>query len=247
MLPAKVALSSGKGYSSVYQFSREDAKTIRARGHSRGLKEFKVYAERLWLDIDDEDLVVAKQRFEEMCTKFGGYDKIGYFSGKKGYHLGIKIEPMYGLDVPYSHKKWIRDNAIVTDESLYQHGRLFRNPGCIHESTGKPKTRVVATEGATLQIPLVIEPAKVPPPLFTEGYTETDVFRDNLIRALTIIENPPAQGMRHTTLWSFSQSMCESGASYQLAYEMASYLNNTFDNPKDDEELERAVRQGYGI
>lgn len=247
MIPADVALTSGLGYCSVYQFAKEDALEIRKSNCSRGFKQYKVYSEWLWLDIDDENIAEAARRLNSLREYFNGFTTLAYFSGKKGYHLGVKIEPMYGLHVPYSQKKWIRDNNIDTDESLYQHGRLFRNPGALHESTGRRKTLLYTTEGDTLTIPLVIEPAKrIPPAEFSDDYTESDIFRDNLLKVLSIVESPPRQGMRHTTLWGFACDMLNCGASYTLTLELALYINNTFPLPKDYKDVELAVNQAYG-
>ena len=245
MIPAKNALSSGEGYSSIYQFRKEDAKEIMARGHSRGLKEYSVYSEWLWIDIDDGDLDEARRRFDELAEKFNDYQKVGFFSGKKGYHLGIKTEPMYGRHVPYSHRKWVQENGVDADESLYQHGRLFRNVGATHEATGKRKELILETEGKELVIPTVIEPVRVPKAIFTEDYAQSDVFREALLTIIQKIEVSPRQGMRHTTMWGISKDLCEAGASYELAEALMLYLNDTFTHPKDNTEVVLATEQGY--
>ena len=245
MLPAIQSLQSGIGYSSIFQFSKEDALEIRNVGSSKGLKRFAVYAEWIWFDIDDENIAEAAYRYRELVERFSEYEKVGYFSGKKGYHLGVKIDPMYGRNVPYSHRRWVRENNLVVDESLYQHGRLFRNVGAIHESSGLKKRMLLKTEGKTLHIPTVIEPVRSTPE-YTESYSNEDIFRANLYRAILMIENPPDQDIRHTRLWGWAQDMCDNGVPYELTLALAKHVNGMFPTPKTDEEVEVAVDQGYG-
>ena len=96
MLPVEQALKRDIGFCSLFWFKKEDALEIRKRGNSKGFKEYAVYAEWLWIDIDDDCLETAKVRFDEVVQSFKGYRMLGYFSGSKGYHLGVQIEPMFG-------------------------------------------------------------------------------------------------------------------------------------------------------
>ncbi len=246
MLPVEQALSVGVGYCSLFWFKKCDALVIRDRGSSKNLKEFAVYAEWLWIDIDDEDPVKAKQRFDEIVEKLRKYPILGYLSGKKGYHLGVKIQPMYGRHVPYSHKRWLNENEIECDESLYQHGRLFRNIGASHEETKRPKQLVLEDlSGDPLLIPTVIEQVKYEA-IVTEDWSDSDQFRESLLRTIQTIEQPPKQGMRHTTFWSIASNLHDCGASFELAYELLCYVNRTLTHPKEEEEVERAIRDAYG-
>lgn len=246
MLPVDTALASHQGYSSVYWFYPEDAKAIRETGKSRDFKQYPVFSNRLVLDIDrDHNFCEAVEALNQLREQFKDYEYEVFFSGKKGYHMIIATNDMSGTNVPHSHRHWIETNNIPVDLSIFQHGRLFRNDGALHEKTGRRKFKLYSNKGKKLHIPLVIPPVKVDPAQFTDDYGDKELFADTLLKAMMVIERPPKEGMRHTTFWGVATDLANAGANYDLALELCLYLNNTLPESKDDKDVEIAVEQAY--
>ncbi len=146
------------GYSSVYMFDESAANEIKDRGHSGGLSDYVVYADRLVMDLDDGDLQLAA--IEKLLQAKGlGYDV--WASGGKGYHVYLKHDLIGSIHLPFSHKSVVRSLGINCDESLYQHGRLLSLPGRVHPKTKRKKTFVKSVPGSDVDVPIVERPGPV--------------------------------------------------------------------------------------
>ena len=233
------------GYSSVYWFKFEDILSFRARGKSDGLGVLPVYAERLWIDIDREDDSTAA--YNDMQTTSNWLQKQGYahstwFSGGKGYHICVKIKPMFGNAVPYSQKEWVLANIpVAVDKSLYQHGRILSNPGRVHEKTGESKKRIGFFLGETLEIPLLELPFERAAPLPASEENKHQGF----LRCARLLMNEPDQGDRHTELWSTASQLCGAGVPQELTLGMLQWINQQWKNQKKFDDVSRAVLQAY--
>lgn len=228
------------GYSSLYAVSEEDARIIQNEGHSRNRDRFKVYSDTLYMDFDDGDATLwnALPKLLELNAPL----KI-YFSGKKGYHVALPIQPMYGHNVPEFQKVFVTKLGIACDHSLYQHGRLFSNPGRVHPKTGVPKHLILELfEGEALKIPefIVVEKKKK-----IDLEKDIDHLRFGLMRLLQLIANEPMIGDRHTGIWGCATTLRDAGLSEEAALEILSMVNESWKNSKDPEEIEAAVTQGY--
>lgn len=233
------------GYCSVYAFSKQDADSITKSKSSVGFGQYSVYADRLWIDLDGDTKDIAEtllSRAKSVLDSRGlGYTV--WFSGKKGYHICIKITPMYGVDVPYSQLCYVRDTlAIECDYSLYQHGRIISNPGRKHPDTGIRKHLVETVVGTELQIPTVAKPFTS---TVVEELNDVDKATLGLHRVQMMILDSPnlLNGMRHTTLWKTAMSCFEAGMSDELVKELMLYANRFFESQKTESEVLRAVEQ----
>lgn len=237
------------GYCSVYQFNAMDAHLIRAQKHSRDLGRFSVYTDRLWIDIDaandsPQAIEDAKQYTRQLAADFKqqGLDFTVWFSGKKGYHICIKIHPIEGHGVPHSQLVYVRDTMKLTcDYSLYQHGRLLSNPGRLHPKTGIKKHRIMENSGTLLSIPLISPPERLA--LDTATLSSSDKARIALSRVQNLILDAPLPGMRHQNLWSAAMQLIDANMSDELAFGLLYYANEFFPEPKPKEEIWRAVQQ----
>jgi hypothetical protein len=254
MVPRSSALDfynrSDSGYFSVYLFDSAAAFAIRAQGDSKGFARFPVYSDRLWIDVDAADSSEAEvsrvrnyvrdltRQFQCQDLNFTVWD-----SGSKGYHIAIKIEPMFGKDAPWSQMIYVQQSLKVTcDYSLYQHGRLLSNPGRVHPKTGRKKTKVYSHQGTTiLSIPTVLAPTKID--VDSDSLTNADLGRIALNRVSSLLLDAPLPGMRHTTLWSTASQCLEAGLNEDTVCGLLSWVNKMLPSPKTDEEVKRCVTQ----
>lgn len=238
------------GYCSVYKFDGVAAATIRAQGNSQGLSRFPAHSDRLWIDLDAADSSeAAKEKTRaytrEITKQLQARDlKFSvWFSGSKGYHIAIKIHPMSGLDVPFSQLEFVRNElSLECDYSLYQHGRLLSNPGRLHPKTGMKKHKVYQFDGGTLlSIPILQAPKKQI--VASSSLTAQDLARIGLSRVSSLIQSPPLPGMRHQSIWSAASQCLEAGMSKDLVFGILCYANSLFPDPKEQDEILRAVTQ----
>lgn len=231
------------GYCSVYQFTQTDAFAIRAGGRSKDFGRLSVYADRLWMDFDgkdltDESVAEAKSRTQAAAKilKNLGASFTVWFSGGKGFHICTKIQPMDGIGVPYSQSQYVTALGVVCDMSLYQHGRLLSNPGRLHKKTGKRKELIHTHTGDTLlQIPYS-EPLVTTLPNLG-NMSSSDKAKLSVLRMLSILNNPPETGMRHTRMWSWAMSAFESGLSEDWIWQNLLLINSLLPDPKSIEDV----------
>lgn len=238
------------GYCSVYAFDAAAAFAIRSQSNSQGLGRFPVYSDRLWIDIDaanstTEEIERVKaytrtltRQFQELGFSFTVWD-----SGSKGFHIAIKIEPMFGKDVPWSQLQFVQHSLKVScDYSLYQHGRLLSNPGRVHPKTGRKKSKVFEHAGTTvLSIPIVNAPERLD--VDSDSLTDKDLARIGLARLSSLIFDAPMPGMRHTQFWSVASQCLEAGLKSELVFGLLCWINKMSPTPKDESEVRRAVEQ----
>lgn len=217
------------GFRSVYMFGDAAYNQIKEQNAVRSLSKFPVYSDTLFVDFDDGDASI------ESFKKILNTSKIEwkmYFSGSKGYHFHVPIEPMWGKHVPHSQKEFIRGLGVTTaDTSIYKHTGLFRLPGTYHKSTGNPKELVDSSEGNTLNLPYI------------EPEASFDVITGavgELAKALnwgysTVIEEP-GEGSRHNSLLAVAKHLIAAGASMDTTYEMCLLIHNTWERGYDDPE-----------
>jgi hypothetical protein len=126
------------------------------------------------------------------------------------------------------------------DYSLYQHGRILRLPGTVNVKTGRRKQFVEKVDGVKAEIELRTPPAFNFKP---DGGLKTIATVLNHFQRLALSE--PLPGNRHTQLWSAARSACEAGLTYEATLELLQAINSSWGNPKEGDEVEKAIRQAY--
>lgn len=223
------------GYASVYMFGAEDARLVRCNGSSRGLSALAVAADRVTLDVDNpDDINLFLTKLDELGLAYEVWD-----SGR-GYHIEIPHDLIYDARLPYSHKCWVEQLGLPVDYSLYQHGRILRLPGTVNVKTGRRKQFVEKVDGMKAEIELRTPPAFNFKP---DGGLKTIATVLNQFQRLALSE--PLPGNRHTQLWSCARSACEAGLSSGATLEILMEVNSSWQNPKDPNEVEKAVTQAY--
>lgn len=121
----------------------------------------ELYIPYLWIDIDDEDLVKAtntcRSVLEKINLKFGiEYESLAiFFSGGKGYHIGLHCSLFGGQD--YSNAKMSsiaryfvsdildiksEDKVKLVDFRIYDSTRVFRAPYSKHNKNDNYKVDI---------------------------------------------------------------------------------------------------------
>jgi KaiC/GvpD/RAD55 family RecA-like ATPase len=109
----------------------------------------------LYIDVDDEDLNTSLLRTKEIINKINfkydiPYESILiYFSGSKGFHIGISSD-IFGAQDFFSpilhdiHKSMAKSicDEIKIDTKIYNTTRLFRAPSSLHPKTARYKTLI---------------------------------------------------------------------------------------------------------
>jgi hypothetical protein len=223
------------GYTGLYLFKEEDALEIIASKSSAGLAQYSVSSSRLLIDIDEgvEGLRAAEAKLEGF-----GYEV--WSSGGKGFHIILKHEFMTSSDLPYSHRKWVEEQGIECDLSLYHPGHIVSAPGRIHPRTKQRKQFVKKIEGSMIAVKLVKKPEVV----FSFSDTGEELSRA-LMRLTDLSSSEPKPGNRHVSLWGTSKALAQAGVSFDTATELLRKVNEGWKNQKSEEELMAAIQQGY--
>lgn len=228
--------SRDPGYASLYWFDASTAKEVRLSGSSAGLNRYPVTAESVTIDLDDGEASV--ERLKSVLADLGiGFEL--YTSGGKGYHFLIKHQRVTGVNVPYSHRKWVESLRVACDLSLYQAGRICSLPGRIHPKTKRPKALVEVVPGRELELPLV----DLPVTQFNLPTVDEGTLEHGLWRLLALISSEPTPGNRHTTLWSTACTLRDAGLEHSTILDLLQGVNKLWQNQKDPVEVETAVSQ----
>lgn len=229
------------GYCSVFMFNQDDAKQIEAAHSSKGLDQYEVYADCVFVDIDtgDNDLGACCAALQRLGLGYSVYS-----SGSKGYHVTIPLaEIVRGKNVPYSMMKWVESLGVPFDRSIYRAGALIALPGRVHPKTRVPKRLIQTVEGSPLTLPLVEAPAPIH---FNLGNDE-----DALKRALTQLNllamDEPEEGQRHVSIWKTAKSLYEAGIELATALDLIGAINGSWENPKHEDDIVQAVERAYGL
>jgi hypothetical protein len=231
------------GYSSVYSFSSEAALKIIEQGSSKGLGQYPVASNRLVIDIDSDDPHYSEGIMRDYSSflRSDGLAHTVWFSGSKGYHIEIPHEWIESIDLPYSHLKAVESfNFEVFDRSLYQHGRLLSLPGRIHPKTGKRKVKIEEYGGDLLTVTL-------------QQKEETRFDFSTISSSLGTVLNDlsfmcnlqPKEGNRHTILWGMAKDCATVGLPMHITEYILQEINKLWKNPKQPEDVKRAIMQGY--
>lgn len=229
------------GYMSVYAFDAQAADEIAKSGSSKGFARYPVYSDTIYIDLDTgTDYLQSTMGL--LMDKGLGFDV--FFSGCKGYHIAIPLDKIYkGTEVPYSQLKWIESMGIEGfDPSIYKASALISLPGRKHPNTGVRKYRLNRVTGNAANLRLV-EPPK---PVFNKlDLGNEDALRVGVAQLSMLTENPPAEGNRHNAIWRTAKSLFDAGVEFDSALDLLSHINDSWDNPKDEEDVKRAVKGAY--
>lgn len=225
-----------EGFMSLYAVTEETATAIKQAGTTKGFKGV-VWSERLWLDFDDQD---AARRAESKLKEMN-YDYVCYTTGNRGLHFGILRDHVPSHLLPFFDKTWVKDNFPEADSSIYTHLHPFRIPGTKHEKTGRVKELLHGRRGSTLVLPpFKKEEIQINSSGQGGGKSVFDCF---YVMANTV---PVNAGQRHQTMIKLIYALKnDADAPMEAALWWLAEWNKMLSEPKEQHELEKAVRSIY--
>jgi hypothetical protein len=166
-----------EAYLSAFMFGQEFRTHLTMRGTTKGYAG-PSFAPWLWFDIDrQDDLEAATRDTRRLCA--GTVERYGidgdalliFFSGSKGYHVGIPSS-LWAAEPAGDFHKVSRQFAeriasacgVVIDSSVYDRVRAFRAPNSRHPKTGLLKRRLEFGELLYVTTAAITERAAQPEP-----------------------------------------------------------------------------------
>lgn len=144
-----------QGFRSVYAYTDETKEYILKENSTAGLEDHDVYSDTLFVDFDNQP--ESSKAFAIHLNNMGiKYDV--YHSGNRSFHFHVHLVKMFGKDVPYSQKEWMKNNSTNSDLSFYHTSGMYRLVGTIHFKTRKPKVLLYSHQGKLLDISKVNKP-----------------------------------------------------------------------------------------
>lgn len=232
------------GYSSYYLFREEDALVIKQSGSSRGLNQYPVASSYLVVDCDQGE---AGRESIQLILDTSGYAYELWNSGGKGYHFYIPHTPICDIRLPFSHKQVALSlfPKELIDITLYQHGRLLSLPGRIHATTKQPKRSLGFYPGLPIEIPLVEDTGSAKLTTYGAAAPDHQVLAEGLQRAVDLICYPPDNGRRHIRVWGTATDLAQAGLDYPTVLNLLQRINDTWESPKEPEQIAQAVSSAY--
>ncbi len=160
-------------YLSMFRFKYEYLDYANKTGSVSGTNHPECFCDFVWFDIDrpgsEVALIDARQILAnlETISPAASESALIYFSGSKGFHIGIPSQ-LFGLvpsvDLPAQIKRIALAIAknVPIDRSIYEKNRLWRVPNTKHGKSGLYKTQLSYEEFATWSIEQIKEKAKTP-------------------------------------------------------------------------------------
>ncbi len=169
----EISSDTTDAYTTMFRFRKDYHELCETTGSVKGAQNLSCWSDFLWFDIDSDDLSVALANARQLVIRvelidpaLGGF-LIYFFSGAKGFHIGIPA-PLLGLcpsiDLPQVFKKLAREIAgdIEIDISIYDKNRLWRVPNTRNGKSGLFKIPLTFDELATCSIERLLKMAKQP-------------------------------------------------------------------------------------
>jgi hypothetical protein len=228
------------GFRSVFLFDETSTKIIKASGRSKGFKEFPVHCHEWFIDLDTKD-IPERALCARLDTLEASYRM--YRTPSKGYHFAVDIAPMFGMNVPYTIKKYTEKFFPEADVSVCRASSLIRLPGTPGKSGNKKVLINEKATGVELEFPLLTP--EVTRFNIQELETEPELLKHLLTRLSCLVSEDIMPGNRHMTIWQLSRDFADLGISEECAVEILLLVNRSWVNPKLDEEVMSSARGGY--
>jgi hypothetical protein len=161
-------------YLSAFQFTADFAVHLKGTGSPKGFAG-PCWSRWLWFDIDREEIERATDDARRLVAfaidrySLDDDDLLLFFSGSKGFHVGIPTSLWQPEPSPTFHKASRRFAAALAeragvrvDESVYDKLRLFRAPNSRHPKTGLLKRRLEYDELMRLSAEGILRLAETP-------------------------------------------------------------------------------------
>jgi len=167
-----------EAYLSAFTFADEFSEHLSATRSTKGYVG-RCNASWLWFDIDCErDLGRATEHARRLCAsildRYGSDDDtlLMFFSGAKGYHVGLPMALMSSPPPSIEFHKVARRFActlagqlgVTIDTGVYDKVRAFRAPNSLHPKSELHKRRLTFDELLHLRVDALVRMASEPEP-----------------------------------------------------------------------------------
>lgn len=164
-------------YLSAFQFGEDFADWLNANDSPKGYAG-ACWSPWLWLDIDREELDHATRDARRLAAfavdrwRLDGDELLLFFSGSKGFHIGLPLSRCGILEPSTTFNGQCRRLAerLATeagthiDDGVFDRVRLFRAPNSWHPRTGRRKRRLSFDELLNVRTEAIVERAAEPLP-----------------------------------------------------------------------------------
>jgi hypothetical protein len=165
-----------EAYLSAFTFDDDFRRHLAETGSTAGFSG-PCWTPWVWFDIDRPDLDAAQRDAARLALSIderycpGDDDLLIFFSGSKGFHIGLPTclwTPTPSVDFHRVARRFAESAAeaaaVTTDGGVYDRVRLFRAPNSRHPKTGLHKRRLSLDELANLKLDAILSLAKEPAP-----------------------------------------------------------------------------------
>jgi hypothetical protein len=226
-----VAELPATGFSSLYYITEASARAIENSGFAgfRGT----VWSPSIWIDTDTEEgAMETEAALRALGVAFYKYD-----TGNRGAHFEIARPHSPSHLLPQIDKQWVADNFNKADLTIYSGLHLFRLEGCIHEKTGRIKSRLYSSDGHALTLPDALQVSNNVL-IHRPSITSTSIFMDDYIMTSTV---PFAEGERHFRMINLGVAMKKQGEPIEFISRWLYHSNLLNNPPMDDAEMDSIV------
>jgi hypothetical protein len=176
-----------EAYLSAFRFGEDFCSHLERFGTPKG-HAGPCWSPWSWLDIDRPDpdaaLADARKLTGFALERFRGLDGdlLAFFSGRKGYHLGVPLPhgpdpaPAFHLTCRRLAEGLAAGAGVRIDTGFYDRVRCLRAPSSRHPRTGLHKRRLTAAELMNLSAARIAEPAPFDVPMV--GVPDAEIEAD---------------------------------------------------------------------
>lgn len=256
-----------KAFISLFGYGPEIVDWVKMNGSVEGFSG-SFHLQTFYFDIDNEDLnksLKDTQRLVKLLYKNYGVhpdDLLIYFSGNKGFHVGLPQKLFGGFDanpnlpsqIKNLAKELVQDKVDI-DFSIYKPNLIFRLPHSKHSKSGKFKVPISINELADLDE--ILEIAEYPRPEFSHKRNSNDIVVNQKLKTLwdrclhtadtEDDENrrrlkdggffKPVTEMRNNTLFKQAAMLFDKGLDFTSTHDIIKSINTASGNPLPDKEI----------
>jgi len=125
-----------QGYVSCFGFPEETAALVEEQGGTYGLDNCPLYADTLYIDIDDDVDAIETTRAKQILQRLGLQYALYRSGSPDSYHFHIPTVPQVMVGLPSLHLLWIKQTLgkdAQVDFSIYKTSGIIKIAGAAHK------------------------------------------------------------------------------------------------------------------
>ena len=238
-----------QGFISLYGYDEEAVDYIRTNKATYGLDRFPLYADMLYIDVDDDPQSVekAKKKLIDLGVEF----RMFMSGSPNSAHFHIPTKPMKKLGLNKIHLQWVEEHIGIKRggkagaDNIYKASGIIRIEGTWHcKFPGERKVEIFSNKGSILD--LTNYSTKV-----TSSYSPAFVSRARDIDELTslfgsMLFTEISDGERNNTIHRLAKLARDIGMSYDETFDkLYTYNRLMVYPPLQPKEFEANIRAAY--